>query len=68
MLDEPSEPRRGRGALLVELSREDLDPYAVEDLRERIEALKAEIARVEQRLESKTSGRAAADALFGSRP
>lgn len=67
MLDEPAEPRRGRGALLVELAREDLDGYAVEELRERVDALKAEIVRVEERIAGKTSGRAAADALFASR-
>ena len=65
LIEEPAPPRRGRGALLLELSREDLDNYAVEELRERIEGLRAEIERVEARLTSKQSGRAAADALFG---
>ncbi len=64
MLDEPAEPRRGRGALLVELAREDLDAYAVDELSDRIEALQEEIARVQAKLAGKTSGRAAADALF----
>jgi uncharacterized small protein (DUF1192 family) len=66
LLDEPAGPRVGRGALLAELGREDLDNYAVEELRERIEGLQAEIVRVQARLAAKQSGRAAADALFGS--
>jgi uncharacterized small protein (DUF1192 family) len=38
----------------------------VEELRERVEALQAEIARCEAMINRKQSGRAAADALFGS--
>ena len=64
MLDEPVEPRRGRGAALVELSREDLDLYGVSELEERIGALREEIARTEAKLNGKRGGRAAADALF----
>lgn len=63
-MDEPVEPRRARGAALAEALREDLDPFAREDLEERIALLQAEIARVEGALGKKASGRAAADALF----
>jgi uncharacterized small protein (DUF1192 family) len=64
MLEEPAAPRRGRGQLLVDLAREDLDPYAVEELAERISLLEAEIERTRAQLNRKQSGRAAADALF----
>ena len=57
--------RRARGQALTELAREDLELYGVEELRERIEALQAEIARAEAMVNKKQSGRAAADALFG---
>jgi uncharacterized small protein (DUF1192 family) len=64
MLDEPVEPRRARGAALVEISREDLELFGVEELESRIERLQAEIARTRGQLERKKAGRAAADALF----
>lgn len=64
LLDEPAEPRRARGAALVEALREDLDPFAREDLEERIALLEAEAARVRLALDRKASGRAAADAFF----
>lgn len=63
-MDEPVEIRRGRGAALVELSREDLDLFGVEELNERIADLKAEIARCEAARDRKNAGRSAADALF----
>ena len=63
MIDENA-PRRSRGQTLVELAREDLDLYAVEELRERIELLEAEIARVRDKLDRKQQGLAAAAALF----
>jgi uncharacterized small protein (DUF1192 family) len=63
-MDEPAEPRRLRGQSLIDLGREDLDLYAVEELEERIAGLKAEIERVQAQMEKKRSGRAAADALF----
>lgn len=66
-MDEPAEPRRGRGAALSEALREDLDLFAVEDLTERIELLEAEIARVKAQLERKKGARSAADALFAPR-
>ena len=36
---------------LVALARQDLDPMSIEELHERIDALKAEIARVEAHIE-----------------
>jgi uncharacterized small protein (DUF1192 family) len=64
MLDEPVEPRRARGAALVEISREDLELFGVDELESRIERLQAEISRTRSHLERKKAGRAAADALF----
>ena len=65
-MDEPADIRLGRGQRLVEGTREDLDLYAVEELRARIEVLQAEIARAEAAIGRKQAGRAAADALFRS--
>ena len=56
--------RRARGQTLDELTREDLELYGADELRERIEALEGEIARVRAQLERKEKGRSAADALF----
>lgn len=64
MMDEPSELRAQRGQTLALLAREDLDLYGVEELRERIEALEAEIARCGVQVEKKQAVRSAADALF----
>ncbi len=43
----------------------DLERLSVEDLQERIETLKAEIAACETELNKKQSHKSAADALFG---
>jgi len=67
-MDEPAQPRQGRGAIQESLSREDLDLYSVEELDTRIAVLETEIARVRSARERKLSGRAAADALFSRRP
>ena len=64
MMEDPAPPRAARGAMLLELAREDLDLYAVEDLKERIAKLEAEIGRTRTALDRKQAGRAAADALF----
>ena len=64
MLDEPAEPRRGRGVALVDLAREDLELHGVEELEDRIERLQTEISRTRTQLDRKKAGRAAADALF----
>jgi len=49
---------------LAELARQDLDPMSVDELQERIEALKAEIARVEAHMNRAQSHRSAAEELF----
>lgn len=56
----PSKP----GDPLVELGRQDLDPMSIEELKERVEALKAEIARVETHMNRAQSHRSAAEELF----
>ena len=66
-MEEPAEVRIGRGQRLAEAVREDLELYGVVELEERIQILREEIARVEAQLERKRAGRAAADALFGTR-
>ncbi|MEL6827250.1 MAG: DUF1192 family protein [Pseudomonadota bacterium] len=43
----------------------DLERFSVEELLERIEELKAEIAACEAELQKKQSHKSAADALFG---
>ena len=43
----------------------DLELFSVEELQERIEELKAEIAACEAELTKKQSHKSAADALFG---
>ena len=66
MAEEDAETvRKPRGWALTELAKEDLELLALSDLEERIEALEAEIARVNRQIERKRAGRAAADALFG---
>lgn len=64
MLEDAVPRPGGRGALIRDLAREDLDPYAVEELRERIDALEAELARTHAALDRKAARRSAADALF----
>jgi uncharacterized small protein (DUF1192 family) len=56
--------RKARGQTLTELTREDLELYGADELKERIAALEGEIARVRAQLERKEKGRSAADALF----
>jgi uncharacterized small protein (DUF1192 family) len=64
MLEDPAPPRRARGEALIDVTREDLDLYGVDELQERIDQLQAEAARTRAQLERKQAGRAAADALF----
>ena len=52
------------GDPLTELARQDLDPFSVEELEERIAALEAEIVRTRTRMERAVNHRASADALF----
>lgn len=48
----------------AQLARQDLDPFSVEELAERIQLLEAEIARCRQKMERAVNHRASADALF----
>lgn len=64
MMDEPLGPRPGRGDALAALAREDLEIYGLSELEERIEALKAEIARSQRQIDKKQAGKSAADAFF----
>jgi uncharacterized small protein (DUF1192 family) len=66
ILDE-NEPRPAVGANLKALIREDLDPYSVDDLNERIELLKAEIERCGRAISGKQDKKSAAEALFNFR-
>ena len=56
----PSKP----GDPLVELGRQDLDPLSIDELKERIAALKVEIDRVEAHIERVSAHRSAAEELF----
>ena len=67
MIDEVAEPRPVRGDAINALAREDLELYGREELEERIDLLKSEIARAEAQLQRKNAGRAAADAFFSIR-
>jgi uncharacterized small protein (DUF1192 family) len=52
---------------LVALGKQDLDPLSIVELQERIEALKAEIARVEAHMQRAQTHRSAAEELFKKR-
>jgi uncharacterized small protein (DUF1192 family) len=56
-------PRR-KDDLAQQLGKQDLDPFSVEELEERIALLEAEIARSKTRIERAVNHRASADALF----
>lgn len=49
---------------LVALGKQDLDPFSVDELQERIAILKAEIERVESHMQRAQSHRSAAEELF----
>jgi uncharacterized small protein (DUF1192 family) len=49
---------------LVALAKQDLDPMSIEELQARIEALRAEIARVEDHMQRAQTHRSAAEELF----
>jgi uncharacterized small protein (DUF1192 family) len=49
---------------LVTLGKEDLDPYSLEELDQRLARLRAEIARVEAHQAKASAHLSAADALF----
>ena len=52
---------------LVALGKQDLDPLSIAELQERIEALKAEIARVEAHMQRAQTHKSAAEELFKKR-
>jgi uncharacterized small protein (DUF1192 family) len=52
---------------LVALGKQDLDPLSIAELQERIESLKAEIARVEAHMQRAQTHRSAAEDLFKKR-
>jgi len=56
-------PRR-KDDLPVQLGKQDLDPFSVEELEERIALLEAEIVRTKTRMQRAVNHRASADALF----
>ena len=62
-MDEADLPRR-KDDHAAQLARQDLDPFSVEELAERIQLLEAEIARCRQKMERAVNHRASADALF----
>ena len=49
---------------LVALAKQDLDPLSIDELNDRIEALKAEIARVEGHMQRAEQHRSIAEELF----
>jgi uncharacterized small protein (DUF1192 family) len=49
---------------LTQLTRQDLDPFSVEELEARIASLEGEIARVKAKLDASVQFRASADAIF----
>jgi uncharacterized small protein (DUF1192 family) len=49
---------------LTQVTRQDLGPLSIDELNERIDILKAEIARVGTHMEEVTRHRSAADELF----
>ncbi len=67
MSEDPVTARRARGQALIDLAREDLDLLGVEELRERIALLQAEVGRAQAQIDRRGSIRAAADALFSRR-
>ena len=58
------EPRKRRGEALAALAREDLDLLGIEELKDRITALEAEIVRIRDRLGRKEGSKSAAEAFF----
>ena len=66
-MDDDDRPRL-KGDAAERLGKEDLSPYSVDELNERIALLEAEIARVRTHRDKASAHRAAADALFGGRP
>lgn len=59
---------RPRGDAASLLAKEDLAPYSLDELSERIALLETEIARAEAHRLKSAAHRQAADGLFGKRP
>ena len=66
-MDEDDRPRP-KGDAASRLAGEDLSPYSVAELDERVALLQAEIERVRAHRDKSAEHRAAADALFGGKP
>ncbi|MDP9414864.1 MAG: DUF1192 domain-containing protein [Pseudomonadota bacterium] len=49
---------------LTQLTRQDLDPFSVEELSARIAILEAEIARAKAKIDAAVQFRSSADAIF----
>ena len=49
---------------LAALVRQDLDPFSVDELQERVKALEAEISRTKKKIEYAVNHKASAEALF----
>jgi uncharacterized small protein (DUF1192 family) len=56
-------PRR-KDDLAAQLAKQDLDPFSVEELEERVALLEAEIARSRMKIQRAVNHRASANALF----
>ena len=63
-MDEELTARVQRGQALIDVGKEDLELYGVEELDERVAALEAEIERTRAEIGKRGSKRAAAEALF----
>lgn len=49
---------------MAALARQDLDPFSVDELQERLKALEAEISRTKKKIEYAVNHKASAEALF----
>ena len=56
---------RPKGDAASRLASEDLAPYSLDELGERIDLLEQEIARIRRHRDAASAHRSAADALFG---
>ena len=56
-------PRR-KDDLVAQLAKQDLDPFSVDELEERIALLEAEIERSRMKMQRAVNHRASANALF----
>ncbi|MDP5277592.1 DUF1192 domain-containing protein [Sphingomonas sp. DG1-23] len=56
-------PRR-KDDLAAQLGKQDLDPFSVDELNERVALLEAEILRCKAKIQHAVNHRASADALF----